>query len=153
MVMGDQIAVMNNGQIAEQGTPSKLYKRPANEFVARFLGEMNFVAGSLQRNGASMAVASPLGLVEVSAVDAAISGPDVKLGFRPEDIHIGSLDGALSVAATVTNSYYIGDALLCDFNVKGSQFSARLPNTATLVAGDTTTVSIRPCDFTVFPTT
>jgi iron(III) transport system ATP-binding protein len=151
MVMGDQIAVMNNGAIAEQGVPDQLYKRPASEFVAKFLGEMNFVHGTLIRKGSHFAVESPMGMVEVETPPATIITDAVKLGFRLEDVHIGQRAGAVVFPATVTHRYYIGDAILCDFVVAGCAFSARLPNTAVVAPGNTVDVSILPTSFTLFP--
>lgn len=148
MVMGDQIAVMNKGAIAEQGTPSQLYKRPSSEFVARFLGEMNFIPGTLTRDGA--AADTPWGTVALSHVSDAITSPDVKLGFRPEDVLIGETPGALGVPARVVQSYYIGDAVLCDFTARNCAFSARLSNTVRVSAGDDVTISLRAADFTAF---
>ncbi|MGO4906964.1 ABC transporter ATP-binding protein [Pseudorhodobacter sp. W20_MBD10_FR17] len=151
MVMGDQIAVMNNGAIAEQGVPDQLYKRPASEFVAKFLGEMNFVRGNLRRSGSRFAVDTPMGTIEVDTPPATITGDAVKLGFRLEDVHLGPQPGAVVFPATVTHRYYIGDAILCDFVVSGGTFSARLPNTAAVIPGETVDVSILSSSFTLFP--
>jgi iron(III) transport system ATP-binding protein len=153
MVMGDQIAVMNNGAIAEQGTPSQLYRRPVNEFVAKFLGEMNFVEGTMARNGAGAVVTTAFGTVEVTDVSDLVKGPKVKLGFRPEDVRLGRQPGVIVFPATVVQSYYVGDAVLCDLLAFGYTFSVRVPNTVALNAGDTTDVSLNSADFCMFPDT
>lgn len=150
MVMGDQIAVMNNGSIAEQGTPSQLYKHPANEFVAQFLGEMNFVPGKLMRSGPDVATDTPWGTVTVDQVSDRIIGDNVKLGFRPEDVQIGDVPDAVTFTARVDQAYYIGDAVLCDLTGHGCAFSARLTNSTTLAHGDEVQISIKHSDFTVF---
>ncbi|MGJ8609496.1 MAG: ABC transporter ATP-binding protein [Octadecabacter sp.] len=151
MVMGDQIAVMNNGGIAEQGTPSQLYKRPSSEFVARFLGEMNFVPAKLQGGGQGHVAVTPWGGVNVAHMSDRISGDSVKLGFRPEDVVIGDVPDSFNFPAQVTQSYYIGDTVLCEFTAQGCAFSARLPNTTKVTNGEEVRVSIKHDDFTVFP--
>jgi iron(III) transport system ATP-binding protein len=151
MVMGDQIAVMNNGGITEQGAPSQLYKHPKNEFVARFLGEMNFVPGRLTKKGNSAVVETPWGGVQVAYVSDQINSDKVKLGFRPEDVTIGEVEGSFQFTARVLQSYYIGDSILCDFSVQDCMFSARLPNTTTVAQGEAVRISIKHDDFTVFP--
>lgn len=150
MVMGDQIAVMNNGGIAEQGTPEQLYKRPKSEFVARFLGEMNFVPGTLNRSGATFVASTPLGTVNVDQVSDHITGNDVKLGFRPEDVMLGEMPDSINFSARIVQSYYIGDAILCDFVVDDHMFSARLPNTAKVSQGTDFQISIRHENLTIF---
>jgi ABC-type Fe3+/spermidine/putrescine transport system ATPase subunit len=66
LVMSDRIAVMREGRVAQVGTAQELYSRPANSFVARFLGESNLVLGrvaDLQDGRATLAVdgfASPI---------------------------------------------------------------------------------------------
>jgi len=84
--LADRVAVMNKGKIEQTGTPREIYERPANEFTARFMGEINLVTAE-----------SPLA--------AALQGmPGKKIGFRPESAQLGS-EG---VAATVKHSSYLG---------------------------------------------
>lgn len=149
--MGDQIAVMNSGAIVEQGTPTELYKHPSSEFVARFLGEMNFVPATRAQNGPKVAAKSPWGVVPLEHMSDRVTGNSMKLGFRPEDVVMGERPDALSIPAQVEHAYYIGDAILCDFRADGCAFSARLPNTAKLAEGETVTLSLLNTDLTAFP--
>jgi len=84
--LADRLAVMNQGRIEQTGTPYELYEHPANEFTARFMGEINVLAPE-----------SPL---------AGMLGgpPHRKLGFRPESAHLAS-DG---IAAVVKRATYLG---------------------------------------------
>src|SRR5258708_27675039 len=50
LVMSDRIVVMDQGRIAQVGTPSQIYDRPSSRFVAAFVGESNFLDGTLQGN-------------------------------------------------------------------------------------------------------
>lgn len=151
MVMGDKIAVMKNGAIVEQGTPMQLYKHPKNEFVARFLGEMNFVPATLLQNGSGAAAKTPWGTVPLACVSDRIAGNHIKLGFRPEDVMIGDQDNGCGISAQVSQAHYIGDALMCELVSEGCAFSARLPNSTSLSAGDPVQISLKNSDFTAFP--
>ena len=85
MTMADRIAVMNDGRIEQLGEPLELYDRPANLFVAQFIGspEMNIVEGPY-RNGAGEALGARW---PVSGARAS-EGQRVKYGIRPEHIQL-----------------------------------------------------------------
>jgi multiple sugar transport system ATP-binding protein len=89
MTMADRIAVMNDGRIEQLGEPLELYDRPANLFVAQFIGSpaMNVFEGVL-RNGKVEALGARW---PVSGARAA-EGQRVKYGIRPEHIHFGNSD-------------------------------------------------------------
>jgi len=97
MTMADRIVIMKDGHIQQVGTPSEVYHRPANTFVAQFIGApaMNMIPGR--------ATASGIDLRTGGHVDVARSlrlGADVTLGVRPEDL---TIDGAQTVVeGTVT---------------------------------------------------
>src|SRR5580765_663742 len=84
LTIADRIVVMNHGVIEQVGTPVEVYRRPASPFVADFIGVMNFVAGTVVRDGAVR-----LGRTELACdVDGVAAGTDVTLAIRPEDIEI-----------------------------------------------------------------
>jgi multiple sugar transport system ATP-binding protein len=93
MTMADRIVVMNAGRIEQVGRPLELYDRPANLFVAGFLGSpsMNFVEGELQRNAqgrASLELAGG-GAIALPPRDLpAAAGAKITLGIRPEHIEM-----------------------------------------------------------------
>lgn len=152
MVMGDRIAVMEQGGIAEEGTPSELYRHPKNEFVAKFLGDMNFVPGTLAPGANGHAVVStPLGEVAIDSSRTTETAGTVKLGFRPEDVHAGEAPGATSFTAHIASRYYVGDAVICDMTVGAHRFSARLPNTSTHQEGQDAVFSLKTSDISIFP--
>jgi multiple sugar transport system ATP-binding protein len=86
MTMADRIAVMNDGRIEQLGEPLELYDRPANLFVAQFIGSpaMNVFEGVF-RNGAVEALGS-----RWPCNGKAGEGQRVKYGIRPEHLHIGA---------------------------------------------------------------
>lgn len=118
--MADRIVVMNAGRIEQVGRPLDLYHRPANRFVAGFIGSpgMNFLA--------------PAALSGAAAVDL----PDecVEVGIRPENFEIAA-ESAPAEPATLT-----GEVTLCEHLGELTVVHLVLPDGATLVAklpGDT----------------
>jgi multiple sugar transport system ATP-binding protein len=92
MTLGDRIVVMHAGRIQQQGTPEELYKRPANRFVAGFIGSppMNFLAGEIGEEAGSLFVAGkgyrlPLAPSRAGKIRAC-GTRDVVLGLRPSAI-------------------------------------------------------------------
>ena len=92
MTLGDRVAVFSKGSLQQYDTPQALYRRPANIFVAGFIGSpaMNFVEAAPVENGAGSAVSvggTELVLGSAEAAAVAKTGDKVLLGMRPE--HLG----------------------------------------------------------------
>ena len=85
--MADRIVVMHDGIIEQIGSPLELYDRPANLFVAGFIGSpaMNMIAGKMEGN---TFVAGDGTRVELSNPPAGAAGKAVTLGVRPEHLHL-----------------------------------------------------------------
>jgi len=88
MTLGDRVVVMRSGLVQQVGTPAHLYARPANLFVAGFIGSpsMNFLPGQLKGGGT---VVTALGEAQLPdrarrALENAKSGGEVIIGIRPE---------------------------------------------------------------------
>jgi multiple sugar transport system ATP-binding protein len=98
MTLATRIVVMQGGRIQQIGTPSEVYERPANRFVAGFLGSpcMNFIDGQL--DGARRFRAGAMD-VQLAPDHAAAAGA-VTLAVRPEDIHLSS-DAPLQASVTL----------------------------------------------------
>src|SRR5947199_1408315 len=96
MTMGDTIVVMHDGRVEQSGSPLELYDRPANLFVAGFIGSpaMNFLPGTLRRNGVAAAVDLGDGTRLPAPPGAAgADGQSVIYGVRPEHLALASDDG------------------------------------------------------------
>jgi ABC-type sugar transport system ATPase subunit len=96
MTMGDRVAVMCDGKLQQIGTPNEVYNRPANTFVAQFIGSppMHLFDGEVtyadgQPYFASQLMKVPLQGWQAPAVDAAGSRR-ILLGARPQHMHIGA---------------------------------------------------------------
>ncbi len=103
MTMGDRIVIMNGGVICQVGTPLDIYDRPANRFVAGFIGSppMNFFDGEIAADETGPSVVLPGGLrLPLARPDLASSpGRRVVFGIRPEHISLTASGRALSDAA------------------------------------------------------
>ena len=95
MAISDNIIIMNKGVIAQMGTPEEIYHRPSSEFVADFIGEVNFLEGEVAaKNGDKCVVKVNGHPVEVANPDNFDVGKTCKLVLRPEAGILGD-EGAL----------------------------------------------------------
>ncbi|MEO1238497.1 MAG: TOBE domain-containing protein, partial [Pseudomonadota bacterium] len=141
--------VMHGGYIQQQGSPAELFKRPANKFVAGFLGSppMNFLDATLTREG-DMTFAVGQGFkIAIPAERLPKSGgaDGVILGIRPSDLNYAAnaADGeALDLSVTV--SEYIGaqSVLLCDCG--GATVTVELKSETPIALGETLRFAVRP---------
>jgi multiple sugar transport system ATP-binding protein len=111
MTLGHRIAVLNKGQLMQLDTPLQLYKKPANKFVAGFIGSptMNFINGTVQHRGEYYFI-DDLGQVKIYLGALLQKGmaeyvdTKIQIGIRPEDLVIddnreNTCDGRLKVIA------------------------------------------------------
>jgi multiple sugar transport system ATP-binding protein len=152
MTLGDRVVVMRDGWIQQVGEPLELYGRPANRFVAGFIGSpaMNFAdvtinetGGTLWAENAGLRVAVPPGR---SATLRPYKGQPVTLGVRPEDIHIAS--GADSsdhgFTAVVDVVEPLGSEILLDVKVGPSAMVARVEPTVRLKVHESVRLALNP---------
>jgi multiple sugar transport system ATP-binding protein len=111
MTLGDRVVVLNKGVVQQVDTPERLYRHPANVFVAGFIGSpsMNFLEGTLA-GGSLRLGAQTLELPEALRLALGRAEGPVVVGLRPEDF---VLDGGTgSIAATVQISEHLGPEVL-----------------------------------------
>jgi len=105
MTMADRIVVLNLGEIAQIGAPLELYHKPANLFVAGFIGnpKMNFLTVTCKAAGPEGITIDYLGQTAVIPVDSrpGIEGQTLTLGVRPEHIQMGAADISLTILPSV----------------------------------------------------
>ena len=131
MTMGDRIAVMNAGQLQQLDTPESLHERPANLFVAGFIGSpsMNFFPAKVASSQGQAVADAGFFKAPVSGKAADAVGKDVILGVRPEDIvdlaHARQ-DGQLPVEARVNVVEFLGNELQLILAADSQTFVARV---------------------------
>ncbi|APF39295.1 ABC transporter ATP-binding protein [Chelatococcus daeguensis] len=123
----DRIAVMNDGAVQQVGSPMELYEKPANLFVASFLGTANIVPGRVIEEGGAR-------LFEIDAgvrlpIPAHVTVPEgAKLVFRPQHASLGA-DGArdVSLPGTVLHSEFLGSTVRYGVKVGSAEVSIDVP--------------------------
>ncbi len=133
MTLADRVAIMNRGVLQQVGPPKAVYQRPANMFVAGFLGSppMNFLTLELGRDGGGLSLAGPgvtmaLDQTWNARVGATAAASAVVLGFRPEDVAAsarpmpGAIEGEVYLVEDLGNDRYV------DVRVAGQPVIARL---------------------------
>jgi multiple sugar transport system ATP-binding protein len=139
LTLATRIVVMRAGVILQIGAPAEVYERPANMFVAGFLGSpaMNFVAGTLAPGGRFTSPAFSLALAATD--DASCDGRRVILGIRPE--HLSIEDGA-AMPGSVTLVEPMGNHQVVWFTCGGQQLSAMVHDARTFTPGQAISFAI-----------
>ena len=135
LTLADRIAVMKDRTIQQLATPEEIYLRPANRFVAGFVGSpaMNFHAGAIEAGKSGPAFRR--GELSLPLPDRfRDAGGAVELGIRPEHIVIGA--GADALPAAVEMVEPMGAETLVWARVAGEPFSLRVEHTVKLRPGD-----------------
>ncbi|MBY5849491.1 sn-glycerol-3-phosphate ABC transporter ATP-binding protein UgpC [Rhizobium leguminosarum] len=141
LTLADRIAIMRDGVIQQLASPAEIYRRPANLFVAGFIGApaMNFAEGRIERGNGALVFQSKELTVDLSAYSFRADtgeGP-ATLGFRPEHL---VLDGATSGLPTIPGRVAVVEPMGSDavvwFDWADQSLSLRLMGDVTLEPGD-----------------
>ena len=128
LAMSDEVAIMRGGRLVQIGTPADLYERPANRFVAGFLGRSNFWQGRVAAEDGSGFTYMAGGHRLHQAGKA--PGAEVLVSLRPEKLMVLDSAGgpANQVSGTVATASYGGEAWLVQLDVDGlGRMQAVLP--------------------------
>jgi multiple sugar transport system ATP-binding protein len=146
MTLADRVVVMNKGRLQQVGTPTDIYERPANVFVAGFIGSpaMNLIEGEIA-DGAFHA-----GDLRVDGLPSSVRG-QVTLGFRAEDAAV--VPGAGEVRAPIYSMELLGDATLVTIRVGAALLAVRCDKSFRAEIGTPVTFRIPPSICHLFDTT
>ena len=145
MTLGDRIVVMKDGEVQQVGAPLEVYDRPANRFVASFIGspEMNFVEGEIREDAglrrfhhAAFSLPIPAG-----RLDSVATGKPVTLGIRPEHI---SFTGSGGIPAAIVLVEQMGAQTVAAIDVGGQSLRAVVDRDDTIRIDDTRHIDIPP---------
>jgi multiple sugar transport system ATP-binding protein len=131
MTLGQRIVVMKDGVVQQVAPPLELYDKPANRFVAGFIGSpaMNFLGGRIIReDGLRFALEgkeSPIRLPDGFAPAASLLDTPVVMGIRPEHIDVIEDSRTAGVSAQVQVLESLGNETLIYFQLGGGQFTVR----------------------------
>ena len=126
LTMSDRIAVFNDGIIQQLSTPQDLYERPANAFVARFIGENNTLTGKVAKSGKDGLYDVALsggGVVRAVADESLAPGDSVIISVRPERCLLGHdfPDPMNQFDGKVLDTIYHGDHIRVKVHAAGSE--------------------------------
>ncbi|WP_116997451.1 ABC transporter ATP-binding protein [Desertimonas flava] len=113
--MSDRIIVMNDGRIAQEGTPEEIYRQPADVFVADFIGRINLLPARVQQvsDGLADVVIDGTSTVLTIGVPRGTTTGPVHVGIRPEAIGLDTGDvvdrSAAAVVGTSVGRRFVGD--------------------------------------------
>ncbi|QPC95641.1 ABC transporter ATP-binding protein [Mesorhizobium sp. INR15] len=138
MTLADRVVVMNKGTFQQIGTPTEIYDRPANTFVAGFIGSpaMNLVDGDLS-DGVFTAEH-----IRIGALPTEFRGP-VTLGFRAEDATLGAPDSA-QVKAPIYSVELLGDATMVTVRAAAAFVAVKTSKDFRAEIGDPAAFVIQP---------
>lgn len=126
--LADGLAVLRDGKVEQVGTPRDLYVRPGTRFTASFLGETNFLEGSIsETSGGFLTLDTDAGPIRIKTDEDAST--KACMSIRPEAIRILSKnetapDGWTPLDATVENSIFLGDS--AELGVRAGKASMRV---------------------------
>jgi len=135
MTVGDRLAVLNNGELEQIGTPMEVYSKPASEFVASFIGSprINIVSGEVKA-----------GTLHVDGFElpgfSQISDQPVKVGIRPEDFVLEST-AKMSLQIDLVEELGSDELLYC-VSPTGLDYRIRRPGGSGHKVGENITVSV-----------
>ncbi|OWT63713.1 ABC transporter ATP-binding protein [Candidimonas nitroreducens] len=142
----DRIAVLSAGVVQQVGRPADVYDNPVNEFVARFLGTANIIAGHTQRTAAGIVFASDTGTLRLPLADDAGEGRG-HLVIRPQGISVAPAPSEQTIAGTVRSAEFLGGATR--YNIEANQLALlvdikHIRGAPDLRTGDQVALSIPP---------
>ena len=148
--MSDRIAVMRQGLIVQEGSPVEIYARPAEPFIAQFVGKVNLLKGRVLNSGNG----TELGLVDVGTGGLKCLLPEgvganspVLLSIRPEHVVVfaGERPGATNVlSGQLQSAFYVGDSWECVIQVGDMALQARLDESTAFAIGDEVRLELAP---------
>lgn len=131
MTMGDRICVMKDGHIMQVADPVTLYNRPANAFVAGFIGspEMNLIAAELTGGGELVTAGQTLSITDGLAQRLDQDAPrEVTIGIRPQHLRIAPPETAGTLSGRVSHVEFMGHEVYLYVDIGGERLIAVVPS-------------------------
>jgi multiple sugar transport system ATP-binding protein len=133
MTLGDRIAVLKQGVLQQVADPFALYQRPANQFVAGFIGSppINFFTADVRRDGPVFFIEA--GGVEIVLPEALVArfaplrGRSVRVGIRPEDVTLAPAGAGARIEGTVEVREPLGNEVLVYWRTPVGEIVSRVP--------------------------
>jgi iron(III) transport system ATP-binding protein len=134
MTICDRIAVLDEGVVQQVGSPIELYDRPANRFVAQFVGSVNLFRGTVRREGAAALFRSEaLGEVALPASLRVTEAAELEIAFRPHVVELepagaAARADAVQLVGTVEGGEFLGEFMRYEIRVGSATVIADRPH-------------------------
>jgi iron(III) transport system ATP-binding protein len=141
-MVADRVGVLNGGRLEQLSCPEEIYHRPGTRFVARFVGQANFLPGRVLRAGIETDIGTfpkPLGLTEGATVEVMIRPH--QLALRPD---------ATGSGLVISRRFRGADAVVVVQLPSGVTLYSYQPSTHRFQTGERVTVGAKPCHSVVF---
>jgi len=146
LALSDRIVVFNKGMVQQVGSPRDVYERPANLFVADFMGLVNKLSGTIvSREGDRVRVQVGQQMIEARMSDALDTARGVTVAIRPEAIIPGKNDPAVAsniLKGVVIESTFLGNVVDHHIDVEGRLLRVQGAHRHTLAPGETVELSV-----------
>jgi iron(III) transport system ATP-binding protein len=150
MAVSDRIIVMKNAEIAQEGTPHDLYDRPANAFIADFIGDANLIDVVVTQAGSTTEV-KLRDLSLTLPLASAATGP-AKLVLRPHHARLNREPAPARLPAEVTYAAWLGNSVQYTLATPvGSIFAIAAPQPNPFRQGDIVHLGFAPEDLRLVP--
>jgi multiple sugar transport system ATP-binding protein len=150
MSMGDRIVVLKDGRVEQTGTPHELYQRPANRFVAGFIGSpsMNLIEGEVSHQHSSQVFSASSGSIVLPSNMPNAPRGKATLGLRPEHCHLGTFNtpappGWLHLSGTIGQTEFTGADTFIQVSTDLGILTAISDDRSTWKKGDACTLSVK----------
>jgi len=137
MVISDRIVVMDSGNVVQIGTAQEIYKKPANRFVADFIGTMNFISGEVVQvlqDTDSVYVHTAFSekmLCKTNSITETTPGKKVYASIRPEDVEVFTEPPQAKenlFKGTIAHKAYLGNLLYFFVSIDGTMIRVQVPH-------------------------
>ncbi len=151
MTLGDRVVVMCGGKVHQIGSPQTIYSRPADTFVATFIGspEINLYRGRLVRKDRNLHFQGPGFSLDLGGLQIDLQEDEVEIGIRPEDVRIGQGENT-ALQAEVEMVSDVGSEMYVHARFAQEHLTLRVPKDTTLQQGKKIPFIINPDQVHVF---
>ncbi len=151
--VSDEVVVMRDGCIEQQGSPRDLYRRPQSAFVANFIGESNIVDAVLEKNGAAFRIKLGEAVIDLPDCDETTRQGAIKLSLRPEMFMLKKEGNPTTeLAGTILQSAYMGPVI--EYNIEtaiGKIFTTATATGSRFQPGDQVFLHFHPEELIILP--
>jgi len=157
MSLGDQVVVLDKGQVMQVGSPYEVYTRPANDFVAKFIGSTNLFDATLGETSEGVVVHLKFGTITVPKALFAQHWPalppsNISLMCRPEDVRLATNGDEVHARMRVIERSFLGDRIRVTGEIApGDRIVVEVDNATSIADGDIVPVAFDTKKFHFVP--